>query len=131
MCNLLHSAFISIKLLVILVVLGFHCQILKRKTCFVSFLVYIHISLLCRKCRNCGRKTVNLPLFDEVSILSLVVLLFCVAFAVVWAIHRQASYSWVGQDILVSLNHVLGPLLLFFFYTNDCSCGTCDCLIFA
>ncbi|KAJ0092119.1 hypothetical protein Patl1_26230 [Pistacia atlantica] len=58
------------------------------------------VTLVLRKCRNCGRKMVNLPLFDEVSILSLVVLMFCVAFAVVWAVHRQASYSWVGQDIL-------------------------------
>ncbi|XP_031255828.1 signal peptide peptidase-like 2 [Pistacia vera] len=58
------------------------------------------VTLVLRKCRNCGRKMVNLPLFDEVSILSLVVLMFCVAFAVVWAVHRQASYSWAGQDIL-------------------------------
>ncbi|EOY04904.1 Signal peptide peptidase family protein, expressed isoform 1 [Theobroma cacao] len=53
-----------------------------------------------RKCRNCPQKTLNLPLFGEVSILSLVVALFCVTFAVVWAVHRRASYSWVGQDIL-------------------------------
>lgn len=48
----------------------------------------------------------HLPLLDEVSVLSLVVLLFCVVFAVVWAVRRQASYSWVGQDILVSLSYV-------------------------
>ncbi|XP_044499210.1 signal peptide peptidase-like 2 isoform X1 [Mangifera indica] len=58
------------------------------------------VTLVLGKCRNCGQKKVKFPLFDEVSILSLVVLLFCVAFAVVWAVYRQASYSWVGQDIL-------------------------------
>ncbi|XP_024044229.1 signal peptide peptidase-like 5 isoform X2 [Citrus clementina] len=60
----------------------------------------IIVTLVLSKCRNCGRKTVHLPLLDEVSVLSLVVLLFCVVFAVVWAVRRQASYSWVGQDIL-------------------------------
>ncbi|XP_061367626.1 signal peptide peptidase-like 3 [Gastrolobium bilobum] len=58
------------------------------------------ISLTLSKCRNCGQKTVNLPLFGEISIFSLVVLLFCVAFAIFWAATRQKSYSWVGQDIL-------------------------------
>uniref|UniRef100_A0A5B6Z4P2 PA domain-containing protein n=1 Tax=Davidia involucrata TaxID=16924 RepID=A0A5B6Z4P2_DAVIN len=58
------------------------------------------VSLLSRKCKNCGRKTVNLPLLGEVSVLSLVVLLFCLAFAIFWAANRKASYSWVGQDVL-------------------------------
>ncbi|XWS13237.1 hypothetical protein CRYUN_Cryun36dG0020300 [Craigia yunnanensis] len=53
-----------------------------------------------RKCRNCPQKTLNLPLVGEVSIVSLVVALFCLIFAVVWAVNRRASYSWVGQDIL-------------------------------
>lgn len=58
------------------------------------------VSLVLSKCKNCGRKTVNLPLLGEVSILSLVVLLFCLAFAIFWAANRKASYSWIGQDIL-------------------------------
>ncbi|RDX98716.1 Signal peptide peptidase-like 2 [Mucuna pruriens] len=58
------------------------------------------VSLTLRKCQNGGQKTVSLPLFGEVSIFSLVVLLFCVAFAIVWAATRQESYSWIGQDIL-------------------------------
>ncbi|KAK2641723.1 hypothetical protein Ddye_023486 [Dipteronia dyeriana] len=58
------------------------------------------VTLILRNCRNCGRKTLNLPLLGEVSVLSFVVLLFCVVFAVVWAVRRQASYSWIGQDIL-------------------------------
>ncbi|KAB2009106.1 hypothetical protein ES319_D10G144000v1 [Gossypium barbadense] len=53
-----------------------------------------------RKCRNCPQKTVRLPVIGEVSVLSLGVFLFCVIFAVAWAVHRRASYSWVGQNIL-------------------------------
>ncbi|PHT98165.1 Signal peptide peptidase-like 3 [Capsicum chinense] len=58
------------------------------------------ISLVLSKCKSCGRKTLNLPLLGEISILSLVVLIFCVAFAIFWAVTRKASYSWIGQDIL-------------------------------
>ncbi|KAL3507174.1 hypothetical protein ACH5RR_032556 [Cinchona calisaya] len=58
------------------------------------------VSLILSKCKNCGRKTVNLPLLGEVSILSLVILLICLGFAIFWAVNRKASYSWIGQDIL-------------------------------
>ncbi|XWS35271.1 hypothetical protein CRYUN_Cryun21dG0111800 [Craigia yunnanensis] len=58
------------------------------------------MTLIVRKCRNCPQKTLNLPLFGEVSIVSLVVAIFCLIFAVVWAVNRRASYSWLGQDIL-------------------------------
>ncbi|KAM7274866.1 hypothetical protein ACFE04_016732 [Oxalis oulophora] len=58
------------------------------------------MSVILSRCRNCGRKTVNLPKFGDVSILSLAVLLCCIAFALFWAINRRASYSWIGQDVL-------------------------------
>ncbi|CAL5413981.1 unnamed protein product [Camellia sinensis] len=58
------------------------------------------VSLVLSKWRNCGQKKVNLPLFGEISVLSLVVLLFCLVFSILWAAKREASYSWVGQDIL-------------------------------
>lgn len=58
------------------------------------------VSLVTSRCKNCGRKTVKLPLLGDVSVLSLVVLLLCVVFAIFWAATRKASYSWVGQDIL-------------------------------
>ncbi|XP_019232716.1 PREDICTED: signal peptide peptidase-like 5 [Nicotiana attenuata] len=58
------------------------------------------VSLILSKCRSCGKKTLNLPLLGEVTILSLVVLLLCVAFAIFWAVNRKESYSWIGQDIL-------------------------------
>jgi len=35
-----------------------------------------------------------------VSLLSVIVLPFCIAFAVAWAANRHASYAWVGQDVL-------------------------------
>ncbi|KAG5531441.1 hypothetical protein RHGRI_026153 [Rhododendron griersonianum] len=52
------------------------------------------------KWRNSGDKKVNLPLLGEISVLSIVVLLFCLVFSIVWAAKRKESYSWVGQDIL-------------------------------
>ncbi|KAE9615610.1 putative peptidase A22B, signal peptide peptidase [Lupinus albus] len=55
-----------------------------------------------KKVQNWSQKVVNVPWSGEVSIYSLVVLLFCVAFAVFWAATRQESYSWVGQDTLKS-----------------------------
>ncbi|XP_022878884.1 signal peptide peptidase-like 2 [Olea europaea var. sylvestris] len=58
------------------------------------------VSLVLSKCKNCGRRTLNLPLLGEVSILSFVVLIFCVVFAILWAANRKSSFSWVGQDIL-------------------------------
>ncbi|XP_057957928.1 signal peptide peptidase-like 2 isoform X2 [Malania oleifera] len=58
------------------------------------------VTLLLRKRRNLGQKTVNLPLLGEVSVLSIAVLLFCMGFAIFWAANQHASYAWVGQDIL-------------------------------
>lgn len=58
------------------------------------------VSLALRKRPKCGQKTLNLPMFGEVSIFSLVVLLFCVIFAVVWVATRRESFSWFGQDAL-------------------------------
>ncbi|KAK6145751.1 hypothetical protein DH2020_019620 [Rehmannia glutinosa] len=60
------------------------------------------VSLVLSKCKSCGQKTLNLPLLGEISVLSLVVLILCLVFAIVWAANRKASYSWIGQDILVA-----------------------------
>ncbi|KAK9932721.1 hypothetical protein M0R45_019945 [Rubus argutus] len=57
-------------------------------------------SLILRKWKSGGRKGINLPIFEEVSYLSLVVLLVCVAFAIFWCVTRRESYSWIGQDVL-------------------------------
>nr|XP_043633934.1 signal peptide peptidase-like 3 isoform X2 [Erigeron canadensis] len=58
------------------------------------------VALIKRKCRNCGQKTVNVPLFGTTTVMSLLVLLFCVAFAIFWVWTRKESYSWAGQDVL-------------------------------
>ncbi|CAJ1977815.1 unnamed protein product [Sphenostylis stenocarpa] len=55
---------------------------------------------LSRKRPTCAQKNVNVPLFGEVSLFSLIVLLFCVAFAVLWVVFRKESFSWFGQDFL-------------------------------
>ncbi|XP_010557058.1 PREDICTED: signal peptide peptidase-like 5 [Tarenaya hassleriana] len=57
-------------------------------------------ALITRKCRNCGQKTMKLPLVGDVSFFSVAVLLFCLLFAIIWFLKRRASYAWVGQDIL-------------------------------
>ncbi|XP_017225894.1 signal peptide peptidase-like 2 isoform X3 [Daucus carota subsp. sativus] len=58
------------------------------------------VSLVLSKWRNLGKRKVNVPVFGNVSIFSLIVLVCCFAFTVFWAAHRKASYSWIGQDIL-------------------------------
>ncbi|KAJ9542920.1 hypothetical protein OSB04_029426 [Centaurea solstitialis] len=58
------------------------------------------VSLIKSKCRSCGQKTVKVPLFGTTTVMSLLVLLFCVAFAAFWVWTRKESYAWVGQDIL-------------------------------
>ncbi|KAD7477672.1 hypothetical protein R6Q59_007417 [Mikania micrantha] len=58
------------------------------------------VALVKSKCRGCGQKTVNVPLFGTTTAMSLLVLLFCMSFAIFWVWTRKESYSWVGQDIL-------------------------------
>ncbi|XP_068645165.1 signal peptide peptidase-like 2 [Aristolochia californica] len=58
------------------------------------------VTLILRLRRNCGQKTINLPLIGEVTILSTVVLLFCIVFAIIWAANQSASFAWIGQDVL-------------------------------
>uniref|UniRef100_A0A7N0T9A2 PA domain-containing protein n=1 Tax=Kalanchoe fedtschenkoi TaxID=63787 RepID=A0A7N0T9A2_KALFE len=55
---------------------------------------------LTQRCINFGQRSLNLPVLGEVSLFSLGTFLFCVAFAVFWAVTRQSSYGWVGQDVL-------------------------------
>ncbi|PKA49663.1 Signal peptide peptidase-like 2 [Apostasia shenzhenica] len=58
------------------------------------------VSLILRVFKYCGQKTVRLPFFGEVLVLSVVMLPLCAAFAIFWAANRHASYAWIGQDIL-------------------------------
>ncbi|KAK9082716.1 hypothetical protein Scep_029187 [Stephania cephalantha] len=58
------------------------------------------VGVISRVCPSFGRKTVSLPVLGEVYVLSLVVLPFCLAFAILWITHQRASYAWIGQDVL-------------------------------
>ncbi|RWR87172.1 PA domain-containing protein/Peptidase_A22B domain-containing protein [Cinnamomum micranthum f. kanehirae] len=58
------------------------------------------VALILRMCRGCGRKKIKLPVLGDVSVLSCFVFPFCVAFAIFWAANQNASYAWIGQDIL-------------------------------
>ncbi|KAJ3701602.1 hypothetical protein LUZ61_005307 [Rhynchospora tenuis] len=58
------------------------------------------VTVLARVCKECGQRTVNLPFFGEVLLLSAIVFPFCGAFAVLWAVFQHASFAWIGQDIL-------------------------------
>lgn len=49
-----------------------------------------------------GESFIKVPIFGAVSYLTLAVSPFCIAFAVVWAVYRNVSFAWIGQDILVS-----------------------------
>ncbi|KAG1363416.1 signal peptide peptidase-like 2 [Cocos nucifera] len=44
--------------------------------------------------------TTSLPVLGEVSILSILVLPFCMAFSISWAVHRNSPHAWIGQDVL-------------------------------
>ncbi|XP_076951378.1 signal peptide peptidase-like 3 [Bidens hawaiensis] len=58
------------------------------------------MALVKSKCGGCGQKTVNVPVFGTTTVMSLLVFLFCMAFAIFWVWTRKESYAWVGQDIL-------------------------------
>ncbi|XP_030454014.1 signal peptide peptidase-like 2 [Syzygium oleosum] len=58
------------------------------------------VALLSRWFRNFGDTYTKVPFFGAVSYLTLAVSPFCIAFAVVWAVHRNVSFAWIGQDIL-------------------------------
>ncbi|CAA7033059.1 unnamed protein product [Microthlaspi erraticum] len=44
----------------------------------------IIMAVILRKCRNLGKKSVKHPLLGTMSVLSLLVIIFCLAFAVFW-----------------------------------------------
>ncbi|KAJ6705553.1 SIGNAL PEPTIDE PEPTIDASE [Salix purpurea] len=58
------------------------------------------VALLSRWFKHAGESYVKVPFFGALSYLTLAVAPFCIAFAVVWAVYRTASFAWIGQDIL-------------------------------
>ncbi|XP_026389027.1 signal peptide peptidase-like 2 [Papaver somniferum] len=49
---------------------------------------------------NSGNKKVNLPCLGEITVLSMGVLPFCLAFAIFWAANQHVSYAWVAKMFL-------------------------------
>ena len=63
----------------------------------------------------------KLPLLGKISVLSLSVLLASATFAVFWSVTRRESYSWIGQDMLVSPPvTVCVPISCFYALALDC-----------
>ncbi|KAL9406469.1 hypothetical protein Peur_003441 [Populus x canadensis] len=58
------------------------------------------VALLSRWFKHAGESYIKVPFFGALSYLTLAVSPFCIAFAVGWAMHRNLSFAWIGQDIL-------------------------------
>ncbi|KAL6174714.1 hypothetical protein ACLB2K_051360 [Fragaria x ananassa] len=58
------------------------------------------VSLLLRWFKRTGEAYIKVPILGAISYLTLAVSPFCIAFAVLWAVFRTASFAWIGQDIL-------------------------------
>ncbi|PPD71970.1 hypothetical protein GOBAR_DD31136 [Gossypium barbadense] len=58
------------------------------------------VALLSRWFKRAGKTYIKVPFFGTLSYLTLAVSPFCIAFAVVWAVYRNVSFAWIGQDIL-------------------------------
>ncbi|OEL34541.1 Signal peptide peptidase-like 5 [Dichanthelium oligosanthes] len=70
---------------------------------FVELLVGLQtclVALLSRWFKPAAESFVKVPFLGAVSHLTLAVCPFCIAFAVLWAVFRQLSFAWIGQDIL-------------------------------
>ncbi|WRX18923.1 PA domain - like 4 [Theobroma cacao] len=60
------------------------------------------VALLSRWFKHAGESYIKVPFFGALSYLTLAVSPFCIAFAVVWAVYRNVSFAWIGQDILIT-----------------------------
>ncbi|CAK9278295.1 unnamed protein product [Sphagnum jensenii] len=58
------------------------------------------VSLLSRWFPRLAATYINVPILGSLSKLGLIVAPFCIAVSVLWGVFRQASFAWVGQDIL-------------------------------
>eukprot|EP00258_Populus_trichocarpa_P039084 XP_024455103.1 signal peptide peptidase-like 2 isoform X4 [Populus trichocarpa] len=58
------------------------------------------VALLSRWFKHAGESYIKVPFFGALSYLTLAVTPFCIAFAAGWAMHRNLSFAWIGQDTL-------------------------------
>jgi hypothetical protein len=57
-------------------------------------------ALLSRWFKRSAHSFIKVPFLGAISYLTLAVSPFCITFAVVWAVYRDYSFAWIGQDIL-------------------------------
>ncbi|XP_015896112.3 signal peptide peptidase-like 2 isoform X1 [Ziziphus jujuba] len=58
------------------------------------------VALLSRWFKHAAESYVKVPILGVISYLTLAVTPFCIVFAVLWAVYRNVSFAWIGQDIL-------------------------------
>ncbi|CAL1401023.1 unnamed protein product [Linum trigynum] len=66
----------------------------------VEGLVTCLVAFLSRWFKSASDSYLNIPVLGTFSYLTLAVSPFCIAFAVVWAVYRNAPLAWIGQDVL-------------------------------
>lgn len=58
------------------------------------------VALLSRWFKRTAESYIKVPILGPVSYLTLAITPLCIAFATIWAVHRDASFGWIGQDVL-------------------------------
>lgn len=77
------------------------CQFFLHDARNVPHVEEANFVLPCRWFKNASETYIKLPFIGAVSYLTLAVTPFCITFAVFWAVYRDKSFAWIGQDILV------------------------------
>lgn len=65
----------------------------------VQGLQHCVVALLSRCFKKTSQRYVTIPFLGDTSVYALVITPFCIAIAVMWAFHRQASLAWIVQDL--------------------------------
>uniref|UniRef100_A0A0E0FXI5 PA domain-containing protein n=1 Tax=Oryza nivara TaxID=4536 RepID=A0A0E0FXI5_ORYNI len=61
---------------------------------------YVASTLIVRACDRCREAKVALPVLGNVTVVTLVILPLALIFVVVWAVHQNSPFAWVGQDLM-------------------------------
>ncbi|CAI0414508.1 unnamed protein product [Linum tenue] len=80
-----------IELLVVLFCIG---GVEGLQTCLVALLSRYRYFM------RAAESFIKVPVLGAISYLTLAVSPLCITFAVVWAVYRNTTYAWIGQDIL-------------------------------
>ncbi|KAG4917973.1 hypothetical protein JHK82_055426 [Glycine max] len=66
------------------------------------------VALLSRWFKHAGESYIKVPFLGAISYLTLAVSPFCITFSILWAVYRNESFAWIGQDILLFLDPCVG-----------------------